>query len=282
MDKNIKKEYQLKKYKFSYNKKSFDDLVIKRVKYESKLNNKQQDLEILNAKEEYLQQTREMNNVRLPEMEIDKRTIKSAVAGTVISAGLMAGALTTGVIEPNEVLSNTDINQISAMTGVIGFAIGAGVGNLVNSDSSVLHFIENKKLELNSLKQRVAQKQVEKIETKIEALDSTIKAKYERVTDLVKDERYEELYNIKRQRNMESAAAFFRELDEESVIDSNNNQEEVETKSQTSELPKLNVRPYDPKIDGVEAVATLDELNDFADNGYERGCSFETDNEFEA
>ena len=276
MDKNIKKEYQLKKYKFSYSKKSFDDLVIKRVKYESKLNNKQQDLEILHAKEEYLQQSREMNNERLPEMEIDKRTIKSAVAGTVLSVGLMAGGLTTGVIEPHEVLSNTDINQISAMTGIIGFALGAGVGNLVNSNSSVLHFIENKKLELNSLKQRVAQKQVEKIETKIEALDSTIKAKYERVTDLVKDERYEELYNIKRQRNMESAAAFFRELDEESVSDRDNNLEKVETS--TLDLPKLNVRPYDPKIDGVEQVATLEELN----NGYDNGCVYEADNDFEA
>lgn len=277
MDKNTKKEYKLKKLKYGYRKKSFDNLVVKRVKFDGKLTNKQQDLEILNAKEEYIKNNREMVSNGVPHMEEDRIGTKSTIVSTIIGCSAGLGVYAAYALNGGDVPSPaSDIMLSLSMVG--STAIGAIAGSTFAKTPKFMRYIENKKLSANALKQRIATKQIENYETKIQALDETIKGKYEKVSDLVHDERYEELYNIKRQRNMESAAAFFRELDEESVIDSNNNQEAVETKSQTSELPKLNVRPYDPALDGVEAVATLDELN----NGYDNGCVYEADNDFEA
>ena len=73
---------------------------------------------------------------------------------------------------------------------------------------------------------------------------------------------------------MKAVAVYFRQMDEE---DAKANENVVE-KEVSNDLPKLNIRPYDPAVDGVEQFATLEELND----GYTSGCTYETDNDFEA
>ena len=271
----------------AYAKKSFDSLVVKRVKFGVKLSDTIQDVKIYKAKEEYLKKNREMEANCIPFLDEFRRGNKAGIIGAAIGVGVGLGLVGTGIV-PSDALDDT-IPQVILAGGIPGGVLGLGVGHFVGSTPKMMTFIEDKKLSINSLKQRIAEKKINNLETKVEALNSAIREKYENVNELVCPE------NVELKRYIPKDDALFEDEDfdddyeddyEDDFEDGNDEgyetvyesdefgddydetEEDFEevsnvTPKRTITLPKINVGPYDPNTDTIESNTYSENGSDF-------------------